>query len=43
MLSDSEPYHDLGADYYDRHTPDRALRRKINDLQAAGYTVTKAA
>lgn len=43
MLSNGEFYHDLGADYYNRRTPDKALRRKISDLEAAGYTVSKAA
>jgi hypothetical protein len=43
MLSNGEYYQDLGADYYNRRTPDRVLRRKIKDLEIAGYTVTKAA
>jgi transposase len=42
MLSNGEYYHDLGADYYNRRTPARALRHKIKDLEAAGYTVTAA-
>jgi transposase len=43
MLSDGEFYHDLGPDYYTRHAPEQAIRRKIKDLEIAGYTVTKAA
>jgi transposase len=43
MLTTGEFYHDLGGDYYTRQSPERATRRKIKDLEAAGYTVTKAA
>jgi transposase len=43
MLTTGTGYHDLGADYYIRRTPQKAIRRKIADLQAAGYTVTKTA
>jgi transposase len=43
MLTNGEFYHDLGADHYTRHAPERAVRRKIKDLELAGYTVTKAA
>ena len=43
MLSTGTTYHDLGGDYYQRTTPQRVLRRKIADLEAQGYTVTKAA
>jgi transposase len=43
MLSTGEYYRDLGSDYYTRRTPDRVIRRRIADLEAAGYTVTKAA
>jgi transposase len=43
MLSSGTSYHDLGADYYTRRTPQKAIRRKIEDLEAAGYTITKTA
>ena len=43
MLSTGAVYHDLGGDYYQRTTPQRVIRRKIADLEAQGYTVTKAA
>jgi len=43
MLTNGDTYHELGADYYHRHSPQRTLRRKIHELEAAGYTVTKAA
>jgi transposase len=43
MLSTGADYHDLGGDYYQRTTPQGVLRRKIADLEAQGYTVTKAA
>jgi transposase len=43
MLTTGEFYRDLGEDYHRRRTPERVVRRKIADLEAAGYTVTKAA
>ncbi len=43
ILSNGDYYRDLAANYYDKCTPERALRRKIKDLEAAGYDVTKAA
>jgi transposase len=43
ILNNGDFYHDLGADYYNRRTPESRLRRKIKDLEAAGYTITKAA
>lgn len=39
MLSTGEYYSDLGGDYYTRRNPHHALRRKIRDLEAAGYHV----
>lgn len=39
LLSAGEPYRDLGGDYYLRRAPQQALRRKIKDLEAAGYRV----
>ena len=43
MLSTGETYRELGGDYYQRHAPQQALRRKIRDLEAAGYRVTAVA
>lgn len=44
ILSNGDYYRDLGGgDYYDKRTPERASRRKIEDLEAAGYDVIKAA
>jgi transposase len=41
MLTTGETYHDLGADFYDRHTdPARKIQRHLAELEAAGYTVT---
>ena len=40
MLSTGEYYRDLGGDYYIRRSPQRIIRRKIKDLEAAGYHVT---
>ena len=43
MLNTGEFYRDLGSDHYPRQTPARVIRRKIADLEAAGYIVTTAA
>jgi transposase len=43
MLSTGSIYHDLGSNYYTRRVPEKVIRRKIADLEAAGYTVTKTA
>jgi transposase len=43
MLTTGSCYHDLGPDYYIRRTPQKVIRRKIADLEAAGYTVIKTA
>ena len=40
MLTTGEFYHDLGSDHYARQAPARVIRRKIADLEAAGYIVT---
>ena len=40
LLSTGETYRELGGDYYQRHAPQHALKRKIRDLEAAGYRVT---
>jgi hypothetical protein len=39
MLSTGEYYRDLGGDYYSCRCPERTIRRKIQDLEAAGYHV----
>lgn len=41
MLSEQQPYQDLGTDYFHRRTPSQEIRRKIAALEAAGYTITK--
>jgi transposase len=43
MLTTGSCYHDLGTGYYTRRTPQKLIRRKIADLEAAGYTVVKTA
>ena len=43
MLSTGSSYHDLGGDYYIQRIPQKVIRRKIADLEAAGYTITKTA
>lgn len=35
ILCNGEYYRDLGSDYYTKRTPERAIRRKIKDLEAA--------
>lgn len=41
MLSRDQPYHDLGADYFDRRNdPERQARRLVHKLTALGYSVT---
>ena len=40
ILSTGETYRDLGGDYYNRRSPQQAIRRKIKDLEAAGYHIT---
>lgn len=42
MLTTGECYRDLGDDFYNRRTPQKALRRKARELEAAGYHVTAA-
>jgi len=39
MLSTGADYTDLGAEYFTRLNPDRALRRAIATLNTLGYTV----
>jgi transposase len=40
MLTTGELYKDPGADYYTRHTPDRAKARALGQLESLGYHVT---
>lgn len=41
IATTGEPYNELGGDYYDNRDRGRALRRHLNALEAAGYTITK--
>jgi hypothetical protein len=43
ILTNGEFYRDLGSDYYTKRTPERTIRRKIKDLEAAGYAITRTA
>ena len=43
MLSTGSSYHDLGGDYYIQRIPQKVIRRKIADLEAAGYPIAKTA
>jgi hypothetical protein len=43
MLTNAEFYRDLGPDYHRPSRPERAVLRKIKDLEAARHTITKAA
>lgn len=40
MSTTGELYHDPGADYYTRHTPEKTKNRAITQLQNLGYTIT---
>lgn len=40
VLTTGEYYRDLGGDYYTRRSPQQTIRRKIRDLEAAGYHIT---
>jgi hypothetical protein len=41
VLATGTPYHELGADYFDRRLdPERETRRLIAKLQALGHQVT---
>lgn len=39
VLRDKRPYHDLGADYFDRLDTERIERHHVNRLKALGYEV----
>ena len=40
VLSDKQPYHDLGVDYFDRTDKERQTRQALRRLEALGYAVT---
>lgn len=40
IMRDGVTYQELGADYFDRHHRERAIRRHVRQLEALGYTVT---
>jgi len=40
LLSRETTYHELGADYFDRHQTDRLRRRAVQTLERQGYRVT---
>ena len=41
MATTGETYHDLGSDFYtSRYDPTRRINHHIDQLEAAGYTVT---
>jgi transposase len=40
ILKTGEPYHELGADYYDRAAPQRLATRLAKRIERLGYTVT---
>jgi transposase len=42
ILRTNKPYHDLGADYFDRMDKERIERHHIQRLEQLGYTVTLA-
>ena len=40
IMRDGVTYHELGADYFDRHHKERARRRHVRQLEALGFHVT---
>jgi transposase len=40
MLTRQEPYHDLGADYFERRQPEAQVKRLTRQIEKLGYTVT---
>jgi transposase len=40
IMRDGTTYQELGADYFDRRTRDRTIRRQVRQLEALGYRVT---
>ena len=39
MISRKEPYHEAGADYFDKRRPEEVFRRLVKRLQTPGYDV----
>lgn len=39
ILRDGVPYHDLGADYFDRRNPDTVVRRLVRRIENLGFEV----
>ena len=40
IMRDGRTYHELGADYFDKHHAERAVRRHVRQLEALGFQVT---
>jgi transposase len=40
ILTRKEPYHDLGADYFERRQPEAQVKRLTRQIEKLGYTVT---
>ena len=40
MLTNGEPYQELGADYYLKRRPGATIRKAVEQLRAVGYQVT---
>ena len=40
MLTKKEPYHELGAQYFDEHQRDHVQRRLVHRLERLGFAVT---
>ena len=40
VLSDKQPYRDLGADYFDKMDKERLTRQALRRLEALGYDVS---
>jgi transposase len=40
ILTTGEPYRELGGDYYIKRRPGTAIRKAVDQLRAAGFTVT---
>lgn len=40
VLSDKQPYRDLGVDYFDKTDKERLTRQALRRLEALGYAVT---
>jgi hypothetical protein len=40
LLTRREPYHELGAQYFDNHERDHLQRRLVHRLERLGFAVT---